>query len=231
MMRKSLQCLVASAALLAGAGASAQTYMITFDAGDPIGGLAAGATLANQYAGFGVTFSPNAYSGPGSSSSGEDWATNTDMTVVSSTGSDVGGLGTPTLVSGNVLRSFDGWLDEDGDASFRASFSHAVTSFSADFAGVSTPGDVRLFAYSGATLLGTVAGTVATGQFTLAFVGANITSVVIAPGSYFDWVGVDNIKYTLAAVTPPVPEPQTYAMLGLGLGALAWARRRAAQRA
>jgi PEP-CTERM motif len=225
-MNTSLKALLASLAFAAATLASAQTTRITFDAGDPIGGLAAGATLANQYAAYGVTFSPNAFTGAGSSSTGQAWATNTDMTVVSSTGGDVGGLGTPLLVSGNLLRSFAGWLGEDGDPSFRASFSGAISAFSADFAGVSLGSDVRLFAYNGGTLLGTVIGS-GMGQFTLSFAAAGITSIVIAPGSFNDWVGVDNITYTVAAV----PEPETYALMGLGLAAIGWARRCAAARA
>ena len=206
-----------AAALCAGfmwAG-SANAVDITFDE------LAAGVTLSNQYAALGVTFTPNAFTGPGSSTSGEDWATNTDMTIVSSTGADVGGLGTPTLVSGNVLRSFAGWLDEDGDASFAANFSTAITSFSADFAGVSVPADVRLFAYAGNTLLGSSTSSVTTGQFTLTFSGTGITRVVVAPGSFNDWVGVDNVRFT-----PAVPEPESYALMALGMGVLAIARRR-----
>jgi hypothetical protein len=62
------------AGLLLAAAASAQT--INFDE------LAVGETLAAQYAGMGVVFSANAFSGTGSSSSGVDWATNTDMTIV-----------------------------------------------------------------------------------------------------------------------------------------------------
>lgn len=185
--------------------------------------LPVGTILSNQYAG--VTFAANAFTGPGSSSSGEPWATNTDMTIVSSlAGGDVGGLSTPPLVSGNVLHSFNGWLAENGDPSFRISFASAINSFSATFAGVSTGADVRLFAFNGASLLSTVAGS-ATGQFVLSFAAASITSVVIAPGSFDDWVGVDDITYTAAVVG--VPEPETYALMALGLAAIALARRRA----
>lgn len=182
--------------------------------------LTVGTTLSNQYAG--VTFAANAFSGPGSSSSGKPWATNTDMTIVSSlAGGDVGGLGTPSLVSGHVLHSFSGWRVKTGDP--RISFASAINAFSATFAGVSAPADVRLFAYNGATLLGTVAGSV-TGQFALSFAAPAITSVVVTPGSFNDWVGVDNINYTAAVVG--VPEAETYALMALGLAAIALARRR-----
>jgi hypothetical protein len=124
------------------------------------------------------------------------------MTIVDSAGTDVGGLGAPALVSGNILRSFAGWLNEDGDPSFLVTFSTPVSSFSATFAGVSTGSDVTIWAYNGATLLGTVSGTT-TGQFVLSFASATpITSVRVRPGSFNDWVGVDNITFTPAAVAP-----------------------------
>ena len=199
---------------LTAVGASAAT--INFE------NLAVGTILSNQYAG--VTFAANAFTGAGSSSSGKPWATNTDMTIVSSlAGGDVGGLGSPSLVSGNVLHSFNKWLSETGDPSFRISFASAINSFSATFAGVSTGADVRIFAFNGATLLSTVAGA-GTGQFVLSYAAASITSVVVAPGSFDDWVGVDDITYTTAVVG--VPEPETYALMALGLAAMALARRR-----
>ena len=133
----------------------------------------------------------------------------------------------PSLVSGNVLHSFAGWLNEDGDASFRISFAGAISSFSADFAGVDTPADVRLFAYDGASLLGTIVGA-ATGQFTLSFAAPRITSVVVTPGDFFDYVAVDNIRYQAAITT--VPEPETWALTSLGVVVLAWVRRRKVMR-
>ncbi len=225
-MKKTLQAVAAASTLLVAMSASAQSYTITFDAGDPINGLAVGATLANQYAAFGVTFASNAFSGAGNSSSGEDWATNTNMSIASSEpGGDVGAIGAPSLVSGRLLHSFSGWENENGDPSFRASFAGGITAFSAAFAGANVGADVRLFAYDGATFLGSVAG-MGSGQFSLAFAAPNITSIVVAPGSFNDWVGVDNIQYTLA----PVPEPEGYALMAVGLVAVAWARRRAAAR-
>lgn len=215
-MKQTVQLSILAAGLtLACAQASATT--LTFE------DLAAGAILSNQYTALGATFAPNTFTGAGSSTSVQPWATNTDMTIVSSTGTDVGGLGTPAgLVSGNILRSFSGWLSENGDPSFTVTFSGLATGFSAAFAGVSTAADVTLFAFNGATLVGTVSGA-STGQFVLSFAGP-VTSVAIRPGSFNDWVGVDNINFTLAVV----PEVSTYAMMGLGLALLAFKRRKVA---
>ena len=204
-----------SAALSAGlllASAQAGAVTINFE------NLVAGTTLSSQYAAIGAVFSANAFSGAGTSTSGAAWASNTNMTVVSSTGTDTGTLGSPALVSGNVLRSFAGYLDENGDPSFSIAFTTPVNSVSAAFAGVDTPADVRLFAYNGATLLGVVAGSTF-GQFTLSFSAPSITRVAIAPGSFNDWVAVDNIIFA------PVPEPATYGMMALGLGLLVFKRR------
>jgi hypothetical protein len=212
MKLKASFAFAAAGLFLAAGQASADT--ITFET------LAAGTVLSNQIAG--VTFSPNAFTGAGTSTSGQAWATNSDMTVVSSAGTDVGGLGTPALVSGNILRSFAGWLNEDGDPSFSVSFAAPINAFAATFAGVSTGADVTMWAFNGATQVGIISG-VTTGQFTLSLASATITRVVIRPGSFNDWVGVDNITFTPAAA---VPEVSTYAMMGLGLALLAFKRRR-----
>ena len=212
---KNLTRALGAASLLAAFQAGAT--VITFD------NLAVGTTLSNQYAG--VVFSPNAFFGAGGPTA--PWATNTDMTVVSATGNDVGALGTPSLVSGNVMRSFAGWMNENGDPSFRVSFATAINSFSADFAGVNTPADARLFAYDGNSLLGTVVGAT-TGQFTLSFAASRITSVVLTPGDFFDYVAVDNIRYQAAVAA--VPEPETWALMGLGLWVVARTRRNTRRR-
>jgi hypothetical protein len=221
MTRTSLLITMVAAA----APLDAQVRTLTFDAGDPIGGLAVGSVLGNQYAAFGVTFTPNFFNGLGGPTG--SWATNTDMTVVSSTGGDVGGLGTPALVSGNIVRSFNGWLGENGDPSFQATFTEFVDYVSIDLAGIATPSSTRLFAYNGATLLGTVTSTTATGQQRLEFTagaGQQITHVGVAPGDYFDWVGFDNFTYGTAITT--VPEPSTWSMMGAGLLLLGFVTRR-----
>ena len=94
-----------------------------------------------------------------------------------STGADVGGLGTPALVTGNLLRSFNGWLSEDGDPSFSISFAKPITSFSADLAGISAPSSSWLFTYNGLTLLST-ASAASSGQATLGFSSGTCNRVV-----------------------------------------------------
>lgn len=207
--------LIAATALFAVTQASAQTT-INFD------NLAAGSILSNQYASQGVVFSANAFSGAGSSSSLANWATNSDMTIVSAAGNDVGGLGNPSLVSGNLLRSFNRWLGEDGDASFLMTFSTPVTSVSVTFAGVNGALglDTRLMSAAGATLVSGATG-VANLQFVLTYSNPlGFSSIAVAPGSFDDWVGVDNVVFA------PIPEPGTYALMALGLAGLLVARRR-----
>ena len=190
-------------------------YLITFD------DLAAGATLGNQYAAWGVSFSPNAYTGSVSPNNG--WATNTNMSIVEIGGGDTGGLGGPALVSGNLLHSLSGWESENGDASFLLSFDSAITSISIDFAGVAQPSStgIDIFSTTGAFIASVAATT--TGQMTLSYTGSNIGFVGVTPGDFNDWVGVDNVRYTVAAV---VPEPETWGLLALGLAGLGVAVRR-----
>jgi hypothetical protein len=201
--------------LLAAAPASAAT--ITFE------DLAEGATLSNQYIGLGVVFSPNAFSGSNTNSTTQGWATNTGMTV---TEEDVGSVpGAPTLGSGKLLHSLTNYFEVDGDPSIRATFLQPMTSVSFDFVGINAgaAADVTLTLYDGLTIIGTVTATACTVtcQQTLSFAAPSITQVVFTPGSYDDWVGVDNISFT-----PAVPEASSWAMLALGLGVLGWQQRR-----
>jgi hypothetical protein len=190
--------------------------------------LGDGDILAGQYASLGVLFSANAFSGANSNSTPQGWATNTDMTVALSTGPNALALGTPSLVSGNVLHGVDGWLGENGDPSFLITFSTPIRSFSIDFASVSglqsAFTDCAIYLYNGATLLATVTGPTPASdqvsQFTLSYAAPSITKVAVAPGSYGDWVAVDNIVFA------PVPEPASTATFGLGLAAVGMALRR-----
>jgi hypothetical protein len=220
---------ITAAALLGGVlllASNASAATITFDE------LTPGVTLSSQYASQGVLFSPNAFSGSGSSSSGVDWATNTDMTIVSidtgTLGVDYGALGTPSLVSGNILHLFSNWQYlEDGDPSFLMSLATPASAVSMTFAGLggALASDTRMFVYSGSSLLGIVAASGAgndVSQMILSFAAPAITRVAVAPGSFLDWVGVDNIVITPAAI----PEPQTVWLLVLGLAGSWYLRRR-----
>ena len=180
---------------LVAAPASAQIRTLTFDAGDPIGGLAVGAALGNQYSAFGVTFLSNYFSGTGGPTT--SWATNSDRTVVSSTGTDVGGLGTPSLVSGNMIRSFAGWLGEDGDPSLRANFSVDVDQVSVDFAGMANFASTGLIFFNGATQIGSIFANVS-GQQQLSFTAA--------PGQFITHMAILPVTSTtgLGSTTSPI---------------------------
>lgn len=191
------------------------SYLIDFE------NLSVGDTLDSQYAAWGVTFSASPYTGADSPTGG--WATNTDLTIVAVGGGDTGGLGTPSLVSGKILHSFGAWLNEDGDASILLTFSSPISAISVDFAGIATPSSTGLDIFSTTGDYITTVSATAGGQQTLSYTGTNVGFVVLTPGDYNDWVGIDNISYVVAAA---VPEPETYGMLALGLGVLAIAARR-----
>lgn len=181
------------------------TYTLTFE------DLTAGDTLSNQYAAQGVVFSPDPL-----------LASGTDMTVVDSGGGDVGGLGTPALVSGNIIHSFDGWLGEGDDANVLATFSTPVSSVSVDFAGMASDDVTGLAIYDSAdTLIDSVFLLAGDGQATASLSSTtDIYSAVVFPGEFFDWVGWDNFSYTQVNI----PEPTTLGALA-AIGAIALRRR------
>jgi hypothetical protein len=182
--------------LLFSATASGQsTFTITFDVGDPIDGLTPGTPLSNQYlASTGVIFLPNAFSGA-------NWATNTQMTIVNSAnvGTDVQPLGTPALVSGNVLHSVPDWQTEDGDASIRMVLGPTASNCSVTFAGIgSGAASTKIIAFDHAnSTLDTATAGAGISQQTLTVTATGIASIAILPGNFNDWVGVDNISCTI----------------------------------
>ena len=205
---------IGALALAAIAGnASAATRTINFDQ-DALGNnIADLTTVSNQYAAWGVNFTPNAFAGG-------SWATNTGMTATST---DVGGGYNPSL--GNIMHAFGDWLNEDGDPSFLISFSTGITSFEMDVIGDTGGLDglqtfVALFAADGTTVVDIFD---ASGIGGVERIGGALSGTAyfaaVAHGDFLDWVGVDNITYT------EVPAPGALALVGLA-GVFAGRRRR-----
>ena len=92
----------------------------------------AGSVVADQQAALGIVSTPNALTGASLSSTGLTGASNTDLAFVRSDSNDAGELGAPDRVSGNLLRSWTGWSQENGGPSLAAIFSTPITRFSAD---------------------------------------------------------------------------------------------------
>ncbi|MDX2018541.1 MAG: PEP-CTERM sorting domain-containing protein [Planctomycetota bacterium] len=220
----------AAAVLAASAGmAAAQTYTINFNTDAAGNTIAANSVIANQYAAWGATFSANPLSGA-SGDGTNNWATNTNMQAVSTTGGDVGalGVGAPSGL-GNILRSITGWSAENGTPNFRIDFTNGATgSLSMLFLGVAggyTPTRFRpgFDVYDASNnLLGNVraGNTSATSaqNLSVTFSGTAAYAIVV-PGTFTDWVGVDNITFT------NIPTPGSLALLGLA-GIAAGRRRR-----
>ncbi|MGH7244376.1 MAG: PEP-CTERM sorting domain-containing protein [Phycisphaerales bacterium] len=187
---------------------------INFDTDSSGNGIADLTEINTQYNGWGVNFTPNAFSGG-------SWATNTTLHA---TNSDYGAGYNPSL--GNVLHAFDtDWLNEDGDPSFVMSFATGITTFQMDVIGDTGGVDgyetFASFYDAGLNLLGSVSCNGIGGIETISAAGFGTAYyVAIAPGEYLDWVGIDNITYTEA-----VPAPSALALLGLG-GLVAGRRRR-----
>jgi hypothetical protein len=202
--------LAAAAIALTAGSALAQTYTIDFDtdaAGNPI---ADGTTISNQYVAWGALFVPNLLD------PAAGWATNTDMTATST---DVGGGYLPAY--GNILHSFDGWFNEDGDPNFGIFFSSPISEITVRFTG-DTGGLSEVGVFDGAgnfiTAAGVVGGDANLKSITISGLSTAEIGLVL-PGSFGDWVGVVDVTYTL------IPTPASLALVGAG-GLLAARRRR-----
>ncbi|MEW6020711.1 MAG: PEP-CTERM sorting domain-containing protein [Pseudomonadota bacterium] len=121
----------------------------------------------------------------------------------------------------------DGWLSTnvDGDGIVFSNFAPGVTGFGgyffgSDVLGSFLPGGTLLFSATNGTTLNYTLSNAATSSF-LGFVSsAPLSSVTLTAGGDY-WVTANDV--TLAM---PVPEPETYAMMLLGLGVVGWMRRR-----
>lgn len=194
---------------------AAHAELITFD------GLASGTTLSNQYTGVTFAAGTGGLSVPNSTTTIEGFATNTSLTVMPLSIANTATAAAP--LSGGVLHSRAGWISENGDPVFTITFANPITAFSLDFGSVDVPRDSVIYAYT-ATGTSAIASTkaVAAGGLNQTVSLSNlvgVTRIAVTPGSYGDYVAVDNVRYTTA-----VPEPAT--MAALGLGALALVKRR-----
>ncbi|MBS1704437.1 MAG: PEP-CTERM sorting domain-containing protein [Armatimonadetes bacterium] len=207
---------VLGAIALLGTAALSQAFVMNFDQDSSGNNIADGTTLSNQYAGYGCLWQSSLLD-PNSG-----WASVTDMTMTST---DVGAGYDASM--GNILHSFGGWLGEDGDPNMGFTYDGslgAISSVSCVVMG-DTSASSLMAAYhdngSSYDLLGVAYATGTSGApetLTLNGFSQTVDLVLIAPGYYFDWAGVDDVK------VETVPEPATMAVLGLG--ALAALKRR-----
>jgi hypothetical protein len=220
MMKLSLRLAAAPVlALTLGASANAADHLITFEepgltamGNSPGAAVPAGSQLHDQFLGIGVSFS----SGAGYV------AVVTHGCCTASVPNIIGGTtsgGTLSYGTPITITFFD-----PADTS-----APGITDFvqiRGDF--IPIPGTATMNAYdAGGGLLGSVtAPDVATGvDLNLSFAG--IHSVVLSQTSAT--IGLDNLAFdnvTAVPMTPAVPEPESYALMLAGLGALGWATRR-----
>lgn len=226
MISKRLSLIVAAGlAAACSSAAHAGAYVMDFDVdpwGDPI---PSNAVMSLQYAAWGVAVSANPMTGPSGSGAGTgNWATNTDLVV---TTADVGV--TARTGYGNLLHSLGGWLQENGDPSFELNFLNGCDSISIVFTGIAAGnGWSGMGVYDADTgLLSNVIRVqdpAQGGAFTQTLSLSNLgyaQSIVVMPGTYDDWVGVDDIAFTDGVI----PAPTAGGMLALA-GIIGTRRRR-----
>ena len=195
-----------------------------------------GETVSTQYSG--VLFSPgnggaSGLSLPeGGAGYGQGWATNTSLAVTNwdYPGEQTAGVNEPAGLSNVFLHGHDAWNSSNGNPVFTIDFANAISAFSLSFGNVATFADSRIFAVDASNnVIASAAATQAGENLVSLTLASAVKRIVVTPGNYHQWVGVDNINYTPAAAPPSgsVPEPSSLALLAIGLGGLA--RRRPAR--
>jgi hypothetical protein len=202
------------------AAGSAQATLIDFNS------LSEGTIVSNQYSGVTFAAGLGGLTVPSATSGLAVWATNTSMDVTLSTGGNVSS-GVTFPISGMLLHGFQGYTNENGDPVFTITFASPISDISIDFGGVGNVSDSRFFGYkTGSTTYTYGATAMVQNTSTLSLSGmTNVTKIVVTPGDFNDWVGIDNINYTSSAV----PEPGAIFAIGFGIVSLATRRRKSSR--
>ena len=113
------------------------------------------------------------------------------------------------------MHTVGGWNAENEDPVFTITFAQPISAFSTQFYAATSVNETGIFAFrSGVngTFLGSVTanGVIPAPVLSLNAL-TNAGTIVITPGSFDDWVAVDDINYTSAPVV--VPEGGSLALL------------------
>lgn len=192
-------------AAIAGAAIPASATFITFDEFARDNG-AQGGMQANRYASLGVTF-----------------ATTDDGSSWDGTGNGDPGNWNITGTNGDAFSGYNG-----SSYSATISFASAVSNLTLDVSrsnGSSAGNTFTLASYLGPTLLSSQTITLgAINVWSTVAASSSVDSIVLSGnGNGFHPFGMDNIQWD---VRPAVPEPETYALMLLGLGVVAMVVRR-----
>jgi hypothetical protein len=158
----------------------------------------------------------------------------TDVTTQEIANADPNGCGSPVDCGFNITPGGSQWADVNG-GTLTFNFASPITSFGAHLTGVNLADSIQV---NGSTVVSVPVTSTALGDGGVSFLGftgsAPVTQVIIVangplPGDpgllVSDTIGVDNVQYT--AWDAPVPEPATWTVMLLGIGAIGGALRRA----
>jgi hypothetical protein len=197
-----------SLGLFATAASGATVIDFSADAaGNPLAPLT---VIDEQYAAIGVHFIGSAFDEPDNPD--DNFASNTDMRLTTA-GGDVPVNAVIPAGVGNFLHTYSGFQAENGDNNFAIVFDTPVTSVSIDLYD-DIAGLTQMFAIEGDAILDdaqSLDSDDAAPQTISVSAAEGFTVVGLILGSNIDWVGADNLTFTV------VPEPATLAFGLLGL--------------